>query len=120
MMTLLQLPARGGADPLTTAAEAVARAWGQSPDESDVVLMAGQLSSLSAPLSANASMSNAVLVRVADALVPLQVQGGQVVAGGRGVWCVYVCAWARQRGPRAHKITPALRFGQALPPPLAF
>ena len=67
----LQLPPRGVPSTLVGAATAVAAAWGQQPDESDMVLMAQQLAELSAPLAPHASLLSAALRRVAQALLPL-------------------------------------------------
>ena len=77
--TLLQLPPSGpegteAARPLCEAADSVARAWGQEPAESDMSLMARQLSAVCAPLAPSASLLNGVLARLARALAPQKQQ----------------------------------------------
>ena len=77
--TLLQLPPSGpegteAARPLCEAADSVARAWGQEPAESDMSLMARQLSAVCAPLAPSASLLNGVLARLATALAPQKQQ----------------------------------------------
>ena len=79
MKTLLQLPPSGpdgteAAQPLCEAADSVARAWGQEPGESDMSLMARQLSAVCAPLAPSASLLNAVLARLASVLAPQKQQ----------------------------------------------
>ena len=56
------------------AADSVARAWGQEPAESDMSLMARQLSAVCAPLAPSASLLNGVLARLARALAPQKQQ----------------------------------------------
>ena len=56
------------------AATSVSEAWGQPPDESDMVLMAQQLSALCAPLAPSASLLNGVLIRLAAILEPQKEQ----------------------------------------------
>ena len=79
MKTLLQLPPSGpdgteAVQPLCKAADSVARAWGQEPGESDMSLMARQLSAVCAPLAPSASLLNAVLARLASVLAPQKQQ----------------------------------------------
>ena len=79
MKTLLQLPPSGpdgteAAQPLCEAADSVARAWGQEPGESDMSLMARQLSAVCAPLAPSASLLNGVLARLASVLAPQKQQ----------------------------------------------
>lgn len=76
MKTLLQLPVTGttDAEPLADAATMVSSAWGQTAEESDMVLMAQQLSALCAPVSSKASLLNGVLRRLAIALAPQKDQ----------------------------------------------
>ena len=79
MKTLLQLPPSGpdgteAAQPLCEAADSVARAWGQEPGESDMSLMARQLSTVCAPLAPSASLLNGVLARLASVLAPQKQQ----------------------------------------------
>ena len=76
MKTLLQLPPTGttSAEPLSEAATGVSTAWGQEAEESDMVLMAQQLSALCTPLSTKASLLNGVMSRLATALAPQKEQ----------------------------------------------
>jgi len=59
---------------LCEAADSVARAWGQEPGESDMSLMARQLSTVCAPLAPSASLLNGVLARLASVLAPQKQQ----------------------------------------------
>ena len=52
---LHQMPPKGAAQPIAAAARAVAEAWGQPAEESDLVLMAEEVSHLSAPLASSSS-----------------------------------------------------------------
>ena len=76
MKTLLQLPTSGSIapEPMSEAATAISSAWGQAAKESDMVLMAKQLSTLCAPLSSKASLLNSVLARLALVLNPQKDQ----------------------------------------------
>jgi len=76
MKTLLHLPITGTLmpEPLEEAATGVSAAWGQAAEESDMVMMAQQLSTLCAPLSSRASLLNGVLSRLANALAPQKEQ----------------------------------------------
>ena len=76
MKTLLQLPiSRAIApEPMSAAATAVSSAWGQAAEESDMVLMAQQLSILCAPLASEASLLSGILTRLALALTPQKDQ----------------------------------------------
>ena len=60
--------AAAASEPLSLAATAVSDAWGQAPEESDMVLMAQQLSALCAPLAQSASLLQGVLVRLCGEL----------------------------------------------------
>ena len=98
MKTLLQLPPSGpdgteAAQPLCEAADSVARAWGQEPGESDMSLMARQLSAVCAPLAPSASLLNAVLARLASVLAPQKQQwlgGDDPVTGPMPLTCIPV------------------------------
>ena len=58
---LHQMPPRGKPATVTLAATAVSAAWGQSAEESDLVLMGEQMAALAQPLSFGMSCSNASL-----------------------------------------------------------
>jgi len=58
--------------PTVTAATAVATAWGQTAEDSDTVLMAEQLATLSAPLASSSSLFVRSLIQATNVVVPLK------------------------------------------------
>jgi len=69
---LQQMPPRGATQPAVAAATAVSSAWGQPPEESDMVLMAEQVAALSAPLSSSSSLFMRALINATNVVVPLK------------------------------------------------
>jgi cytoplasmic FMR1 interacting protein len=68
---LHQIPRRGAPQPIAVAAKAIAAAWGQAPQDSDLVLMAEQASSLSAPLASSSSLITRALINATNVVSTL-------------------------------------------------
>ena len=71
-LALHQMPPRGTVAPVVAAATAVASAWGQSQEESDMALMAEQLAGLCAPLSSSSSLLTRALINATNVIVPFK------------------------------------------------
>jgi len=71
-VSLHQLPPSGQPAPIAVAATAVSEAWGQSADESDLVLMGEQMVTLSQPLSSSSSLITLSLVTATHVIAKLR------------------------------------------------
>ena len=71
-ITLHQLPPRGEPPPISTAATAVSEAWGQPPEESDLVYMGESMTTLSQPLASSSSLITKALISATHAVSSLK------------------------------------------------
>ena len=68
---LRQMPPRGATPPAVAAATAISAAWSQPIDESDLVCLAEEASSLAAPLSSASSLLMRALINATNVVVPM-------------------------------------------------